>query len=128
MLETQRIFPIKVLTALLFVSASWIFFSCEEDISWEQPYVHVKILQPKDSAVVRDTILTIEAELTKNCGCQVRAEFWIDGVHVASDFLSPYIYGWDIRGVTGLHTIRVRGVVEKTAEHSDSVRVIVNPT
>ncbi|MBL0176956.1 MAG: hypothetical protein IPP94_17140 [Ignavibacteria bacterium] len=85
------------------------------------------ITQPLDSAVVRDSVLRVLISLDKNCGCQARAEFWIDGAHVFSDFIPDYSYDWDISGITGQHWIKVRGVVEGRAEGSDSVLVTINP-
>ena len=120
-------FKIVLLFSMLAVPAIFLLSGCDDESSSEASWVHTSIRQPADGAVIRDSTLRILADVTRNCGCQARAEFWIDGRHVFTDFLADYSYDWDLRGVSGPHTILVRGVVEGKAEESDSVRVTINP-
>ena len=106
---------------------SFLLFACDESSSSEPSWVKTRITQPSAGAVIHDLTLRILADVTRNCGCQARAEFWIDGMHVFTDFLADYSYDWDIRGLRGSHLILVRGVVEGKAEGSDSLWVTLNP-
>jgi hypothetical protein len=120
-------FPFPLALAAI-VAVTILLAACDSNTtSSDPPYVRVHITQPLDSAVVRDSVLRVLITLDKNCGCQARAEFWIDGAHVFSDFVPDYSYDWDISRVTGPHWIKARGVVEGRAEGSDSVLVTINP-
>ena len=102
---------------------------CSDDSTsnTEPPYVRVKILQPDNGQVVRDTLLRVITSLDKNCGCTARVEFFVDGNFITSDYTPAYYFDWNIRDVKGSHIIRARGIVEGQAEGSDSVSVTINP-
>ena len=101
--------------------------ACNEDIVNDPDYVRVKILQPENGQTVRDSVLRVIISLEKNCGCAARVEFFVDSVLVALDDTPVYSFDWDIRAVTGLHTVVARGSVPGRAEGSDTVRVLINP-
>lgn len=118
--------PLSILP-LLFVGLLLLYAAgCEESTSPDTE-ISVRITQPTDSQVVRDTVLRILTEISKNCGCQAHVEFHIDGVHQYSDYLPYYSYDWDIRDVTGMHVIKTRVVVTNRGNAWDSVRVFINP-
>lgn len=120
-LRPLRILPVIFVGLLLLYSAG-----CEESTSPDTE-ISVRITQPADSQVVRDSVLRIITEISKNCGCQAHVEFHIDGVHQYSDYLPYYSYDWDIRDVTGMHVIKTRVVVTNRGDAWDSVRVFINP-
>jgi len=114
-----------VLLALL--SASAVHWTACDDVPIEPRRVQATVTAPLDGAVITDSVLQVRVEITKNCGCLVQCEFYVDGEHRFTDFVPDYSWDWDIRGVTGEHTVVARGVIVGSVEGSDTVRVTVNP-
>ncbi|MDT8323859.1 MAG: hypothetical protein RRA94_07110 [Bacteroidota bacterium] len=117
----NRLLPLLLLAALLITSTA-----CDDAAS-PPTAISVRITQPTDSSTVRDTVLRILTEVSSNCGCQAHVEFHLDGVHHYSDYLPFYHFDWDIRNLSGWHTIVTRVVVANRGDAWDTVRVLLNP-
>jgi hypothetical protein len=100
--------------------------ACDDSTS-PDTVISIRITQPTDSQVVRDSVLRILTEVSTNCGCQAYVEFHLDGVHQYSDYLPFFSYDWDVSELSGLHVIKTRVVVPDRGEAWDSVRVFLNP-
>jgi hypothetical protein len=119
---------IRLLRSILIILALGLFTTQGCDDAASPPTeISVRITQPVDSSTVRDTVLRVLTEVSSNCGCQAYVEFHIDGVHQYSDYLPFYHFDWNIRDLSGWHSIATRVVVANRGEAWDSVRVLLNP-
>ncbi|MCB2204333.1 hypothetical protein KQI65_06245 [bacterium] len=100
--------------------------ACEEPSS-PDTVISVRITQPTDSTVIRDTVLRILTETSSSCGCQAYVEFHVDGNHRYSDYLPFFSYDLDIRDMHGWHVIATRVVVGTRGDAWDTVHVLLNP-
>ena len=128
-LRFLHLLPLRVLRILplLFAAGLLLYMTACEDSTSPETEISIRITQPADSQIVRDSVLRILTEISKGCGCQAHVEFHIDGVHQYSDYLPYYSYDWNIRDVAGLHMIKTRVVVANRGDAWDSVRVFINP-
>lgn len=101
-----------------------LFSACDSGTAPIVP-ISLRITQPVDSQVVSSSVLRILTETSSQCGCDSYVEFYINGVHMYSDYQPFFYFDWDIRGVSGEHLISARLVVEDSGEAADTIRVFI---
>jgi hypothetical protein len=107
------------------VLALMLLSACDDSVA-PYPPITIRIIQPADSAIVSEPVLRILTEVAVHCGCNTHVEFYVNDVHVYSDYLPFYYFDWNTEGYdSGEHRIAARLFVKDVGEEWDSIRVFL---
>jgi len=116
-MKTNKLYLIAAALSMLTLAN----ITCKkEEESRDQEKPTVSILYPaNNSQFINDETITVRGDATDNIGVS-SVSFLIDGIEVANIEKEPYTYEWNLEGLTGSHTIKLKAndEAENTGESS----------